>query len=72
VHADLSLIAGRVLVEVRIKKSGDKYKFKVRTSKYLYTLVVTDKAKAEKLKQSVNESTFPLYSLAVSNSELTI
>ena len=29
-------------------------KFKVRTSKYLYTIVIADKSKAEKLKQSLN------------------
>lgn len=28
-------------------------KFKVRCSRYLYTLVITDKEKAEKLKQSL-------------------
>lgn len=28
-------------------------KFKVRCSKYLYTIVVTEKEKAEKLKQSL-------------------
>eukprot|EP00842_Homolaphlyctis_polyrhiza_P006549 jgi/Hompol1/6896/HPOL_005115-RA len=38
---------------VTIKKSGDKHKFKVRCSKYLYTLVVADAEKAEKLKQSL-------------------
>ena len=34
-------------------KSKDKVKFKVRCSRYLYTLVVTDKEKADKLKQSL-------------------
>ena len=34
-------------------KTRDKVKFKVRCSKYLYTLVVTDKEKADKLKQSL-------------------
>jgi len=34
-------------------KSKDKFKFKVRCSRYLYTLVVTDKEKADKLKQSL-------------------
>lgn len=36
-----------------VKKSGNAYKFKVRCSKYLYTLVVADLDKAEKLKQSL-------------------
>lgn len=38
---------------VRIKKSGDITKFKVRCSRYLYTLCVTDSDKAEKLRQSL-------------------
>lgn len=32
-------------------------KFKVRCSRYLYTLVITDKEKAEKLKQSLPPGT---------------
>lgn len=39
---------------VKIMKTRDsKVKFKVRCSKYLYTLVVRDKEKADKLKQSL-------------------
>ncbi|KAJ1347331.1 60S ribosomal protein L38 [Parelaphostrongylus tenuis] len=38
---------------VKIKKNSLNVKFKVRCSKYLYTLVVNDKDKAEKLKQSL-------------------
>ncbi|CAB3397307.1 unnamed protein product [Caenorhabditis bovis] len=38
---------------VKIKKNSNNTKFKVRCSKYLYTLVVGDKDKAEKLKQSL-------------------
>ncbi|XP_064423466.1 uncharacterized protein LOC102349064 isoform X1 [Latimeria chalumnae] len=38
---------------VKIKKNKENVKFKVRCSKYLYTLVITDKEKAEKLKQSL-------------------
>ncbi|XP_032745300.1 60S ribosomal protein L38-like [Rattus rattus] len=38
---------------VKIKKNMDNVKFKVRCSRYLYTLVITDKEKAEKLKQSL-------------------
>ncbi|RLM99164.1 hypothetical protein C2845_PM06G16970 [Panicum miliaceum] len=38
---------------VRIKKSKDAAKFKVRCSKYLYTLCVYDTEKANKLKQSL-------------------
>ena len=38
---------------VKIKKNEDNVKFKVRCSKYLYTLVIQDREKAEKLKQSL-------------------
>ncbi|KAI3665398.1 hypothetical protein L6452_44023 [Arctium lappa] len=38
---------------VKIKRSNDVVKFKVRCSKYLYTLCVFDKEKADKLKQSL-------------------
>ena len=38
---------------VKIKKTGDITKFKVRCSRYLYTLCVTDGDKADKLKQSL-------------------
>ncbi|CAA3026735.1 60S ribosomal L38 [Olea europaea subsp. europaea] len=38
---------------VKIKKSKDVVKFKVRCSKYLYTLCVFDPEKADKLKQSL-------------------
>lgn len=38
---------------VRIKKSKGVVKFKVRCSKYLYTLCVSDQEKANKLKQSL-------------------
>ncbi|KAF2894507.1 hypothetical protein ILUMI_11668 [Ignelater luminosus] len=38
---------------VKIKKNPENVKFKVRCSRFLYTLVITDKEKAEKLKQSL-------------------
>ncbi len=38
---------------IKIKKAKTSTKFKVRCSKYLYTLVVADAEKAEKLKQSL-------------------
>jgi len=37
---------------VKIKKDKNNTKFKLRSSRYLYTLVVSDPAKAEKIKQS--------------------
>uniref|UniRef100_A0A0G4F411 Ribosomal protein L38e n=1 Tax=Chromera velia CCMP2878 TaxID=1169474 RepID=A0A0G4F411_9ALVE len=40
--------------EVRVLKSPDKKtKFKLRCSRYVYTLVVTDKDKADRLSQSL-------------------
>merc|ERR1712126_120935 len=38
---------------VKIKKNRANTKFKVRCSRYLYTLVVQDREKAEKFKQSL-------------------
>eukprot|EP00045_Choanoeca_perplexa_P018488 m.292972 g.292972 ORF g.292972 m.292972 type:complete len:70 (+) comp17844_c0_seq1:44-253(+) len=38
---------------VKIMKTKDYVKFKVRCSRYLYTLVVTDADKADKLKTSL-------------------
>ncbi|XP_032263832.1 60S ribosomal protein L38-like [Phoca vitulina] len=38
---------------VKIKKNKDTVKFKAQCSRYLYTVVITDKEKAEKLKQSL-------------------
>ena len=45
---------------VKIKKTGDVTKFKVRCSRYLYTLCVTDSDKADKLKQSLPPGKTPL------------
>eukprot|EP00405_Crypthecodinium_cohnii_P001947 CAMPEP_0194762328 /NCGR_PEP_ID=MMETSP0323_2-20130528/15496_1 /TAXON_ID=2866 ORGANISM="Crypthecodinium cohnii, Strain Seligo" /NCGR_SAMPLE_ID=MMETSP0323_2 /ASSEMBLY_ACC=CAM_ASM_000346 /LENGTH=107 /DNA_ID=CAMNT_0039684617 /DNA_START=127 /DNA_END=447 /DNA_ORIENTATION=- len=41
---------------VAIKKNPSNTKFKIRCSRYLYTLVMPDKSKAEKLKQSLPPS----------------
>ncbi|XP_037948401.1 60S ribosomal protein L38 [Teleopsis dalmanni] len=38
---------------VKIKKNPTNTKFKIRCSRFLYTLVVQDKEKAEKIKQSL-------------------
>jgi large subunit ribosomal protein L38e len=38
---------------VKIKKNKDNVKFKVRCSRYLYTLVINDTEKADKLRQSL-------------------
>ena len=45
---------------VKIKKIKDTVKFKVRCSRYLYTLVIQDKEKADKLKQSLPPGNFIL------------
>lgn len=45
------------LAAVKIKKAKGMTKFKVRCSKYLYTLCVADSDKAEKLKQSLPPGT---------------
>ncbi|XP_046660995.1 60S ribosomal protein L38 isoform X1 [Homalodisca vitripennis] len=42
---------------VKIKKNPENTKFKVRCSRFLYTLVIRDKEKAEKLKQSLPPGT---------------
>lgn len=42
-----------LIIAVKIMKTKTYVKFKVRCSRYLYTLVVTDKEKADKLKQSL-------------------
>lgn len=44
---------------VKIKKNPENVKFKVRCSRFLYTLVITDKEKAEKLKQSLPPGELP-------------
>merc|ERR550525_1192723 len=41
---------------VKIKRNGTITKFKIRCSRFLYTLVMPDKDKAEKLKQSLPPS----------------
>ena len=41
---------------VRIKKNKMSTKFKVRCSSYLYTLVVKDSKKAEKIEKSIHPS----------------
>ena len=42
--------------EVRVKKNADNTKFKVRCARYLYTLVVRDAARAEKLRKSLPDN----------------
>ncbi|CAN0314612.1 large ribosomal subunit protein eL38 [Lethenteron reissneri] len=38
---------------VKIKKNKENYKFKLRCSRFLYTLVIMDQEKADKIKQSL-------------------
>lgn len=42
-----------ILSAVKIKKNPDNTKFKVRCSRFLYTLVIVESEKADKLKQSL-------------------
>ncbi|KAI7885761.1 60S ribosomal protein L38, partial [Lichtheimia hyalospora FSU 10163] len=44
-----------------VKKNTGSVKFKVRCSRYLYTLVVNDKSKATKLKQSLPPSMYSFF-----------
>ena len=44
-------------------RTKDKVKFKVRCSKYLYTLVVTELEKADKLRQSLPPGNHDLLSM---------
>jgi large subunit ribosomal protein L38e len=52
---------GAILTAARIKKNkkANNVKFKVRCQRHLYTLVLKDAEKAEKLKQSLPPSTRP-------------
>lgn len=52
-----------LFIAVKIKKIKDTVKFKVRCSRYLYTLVIQDKEKADKLKQSLPPGLFKSASL---------
>ena len=45
------------LAAVKIKKNKNNVKFKVRCRRFLYTLVIEDREKAEKLKQSLPPGT---------------
>ena len=49
----LHVCVNGICAAVKIKKSADLVKFKVRCSKYLYTLIVQDSDKADKLRQSL-------------------
>ena len=52
------------IAAVKIKKNKDNVKFKVRCSRFLYTLVIQDLEKAEKLKQSLPPGTLKCARLA--------
>ena len=43
----------KIALAVKIVKTRESTKFKVRCSRYLHTLVVTDREKADKLRQSL-------------------
>ena len=50
---------------VKIKKNKDNVKFKVRCSRFLYTLVIQDREKAEKLRQSLPPGECCILALAI-------
>jgi len=52
-YSNLNIIYCFLAVKIMKSKKKDSVKFKVRCSRYLYTLTVQDKEKAEKLKQSL-------------------
>ncbi|URD84552.1 60S ribosomal protein L38 [Musa troglodytarum] len=57
---------------VKIKRSRDVVKFKVRCAKYLYTLCVFDSEKADKLKQSLPPVTVELMNrIMIHNTAIT-
>lgn len=56
IRAFLQIARRKDARSVKIKKNGAQTKFKIRCSRYLYTLIMTDKTKAEKLKQSLPPS----------------
>jgi len=51
------MIAMRTAARIKKSKKGNVTKFKIRYPKLLYTLVLKDTEKAEKLKQSLPPST---------------
>jgi large subunit ribosomal protein L38e len=57
---------------VKIKKTDKVVKFKIRCSKYLYTLCVTDTEKADKLTQSLPPGTPFLAVLVEPRASLTM
>jgi large subunit ribosomal protein L38e len=57
---------------VRIKRTKDAVKFKVRCSRYLYTLCVFDADKANKLKQSLPPGNYPPQLIQLPNNVLFI
>ena len=60
-----------VVTAVKIKKNKDNVKFKVRCSRFLYTLVIQDREKAEKLRQSLPPGT-ALLLICIDNEHLIL
>ena len=52
----LSICSRKDARYVKVKKNADATKFKVRCSKLLYTLVVNDKKKADRIQKSIHPS----------------
>lgn len=62
-NADLLILAWRWEIAARIKRNrkSQQVKFKVRCHRFLYTLVLKDSDKADKLKQSLPPSMYALF-----------
>ncbi|BFZ19766.1 hypothetical protein BsWGS_22805 [Bradybaena similaris] len=56
---------------IQIKKNKDNVKFKVRCSRYLYTLVIQDREKAEKLRPSLPPGLAVICHLAITGYHLS-
>jgi hypothetical protein len=56
--SEISFVPFSVYSACKIKKAAGQTKFKVRCSKYLYTLVVKDSQKADKLVQALPPGSF--------------
>ncbi|KAI9593285.1 ribosomal protein L38 component of cytosolic 80S ribosome and 60S large subunit, partial [Syncephalis fuscata] len=61
----LEVARGKGARVVKIKKNGSQTKFKVRSTKYLYTLVIEDLDKAKKLRQSLPPGKYKLIIIIV-------
>lgn len=62
--------ASKVIIKRNTKSNNKNTKFKLRTNKYLYTLVVRNKEKAEKIEQSLPVDLEKVYIPKLTEAEL--